>query len=156
MWGWINSMNKIMVFVICVFLASCSVASITPRLGTMPEGMCTRDINQWGQSGHCSCEEGKTYDERAGLCLAAGGGGKVIVQGTIVAGMDAIRGETTGFEIRNFEGVSYHLALKVDDRKKLQDLSGLWFEVIGDVVIVESAEMKNRKIIIVDSLHFLE
>lgn len=149
-------MKKILLLFICMFLASCSTASIGSRVGMMPDGKCTRDINIWGNSGNCFCNEGETYDERAGLCLTAGADEEITIQGSITAGMVAVGGETTGVEIRTHEGVSYELIVKVEDDEKLQNLSGQQFEVKGEIIIIKSVELQERRVIIVNSLHVLE
>lgn len=149
-------MKKISTLVICLLSITFSLATASPRTGQRPEGVCLRDFNLWGHASNCSCKEQKVYDDRAGLCLEDGDGVKIIVQGPISAGMVAIGGETTGFVIKTPEGVSYELILKVADQKKLKKLSGLWFEVAGEFIVINSVEIAERKAIIVDTLAVLE
>jgi hypothetical protein len=76
--------------------------------------------------------------------------------GAVSAGLAAIGGETTGFEIKTQAEGSYELILKVVDQEKLSTLDGMWFEVVGELITIESVERKDRKAIIVDKLAVLE
>lgn len=134
--------------------AAASTASI--RIGHVPDGICTRDFNLWGHASSCNCDEGAVYDDRAGLCLEGEESEKIIVQGAISAGMAAIGGETTGFLIETSEAKSFELILKLEDQQKLTKLSGLWFEIEGEPIIIESVEMKHRQVLIVDVIRVLE
>lgn len=133
-----------------------SSASASSPIGQHPTGICTRDINPWGHASNCSCSDDGIYDARAGLCFKDSHGKKIMVQGPISAGMVAIGGETTGFVLTTPQGVSYELIVKVDDQEKLYKLSGMWFEVAGDLISILSVERGPRKAIIIDSLSVLE
>lgn len=147
-------MNKIALTLI--LLLSASIAFASPRVGTRPEGICTRDLNLWGQASRCTCDQGQIYDQRAGLCLEDVKGEEIIVQGAVAAAMAAIGGETTGFEITTPEAHTYELILKVPDQEKLRKLDGMWFEVTGELIIIDSVERKGRKAIIANTLAVLE
>lgn len=149
-------MKKISILTICVLLIAFSSSTASPRIGQRTVGICTRDSNLWGYASLCSCKEQEVYDDRAGLCLEDGEGEKITVQGPISTGMVAIGVESTGFVIKTPEEVSYELILKVADQKKLQNLSGQWFEVAGEFIIIKSVEITERKAIIVDTLAVLE
>ena len=147
-------MDKIFFAAIILFSASCALAS--PRVGNRPDGICTGDSNLWGHSSQCFCDQGKIYDQRAGLCLEDKEVEEITVQGAVSAGMAAIGGETTGFEIKTPAENSYELILKVVDQQKLSTLNGMWFEVVGELVKIESVERKQRPAIIVKKLAVLE
>ena len=148
-------MKNILLAALCILLFSASVWA-APRTGMRPEGICTSDFNLWGHSSQCSCADGKEYDQRAGLCLDASEAEKITVSGPISAGMAAIGGETTGFEITSKEGDTYELILKVADQEKLSSLDKMWFEVTGELIIIEGVERKERQAIIAESLGVLE
>lgn len=148
-------MKNILLASFCFLLLSSSVWA-SPRTGQRPEGICTSDFNLWGHSSQCSCPEGNTYVQRAGLCLNDAEAEKIIVSGPIAAGMAAIGGETTGFEITTTEDVTYELILKVADQEKLSTLDNMWFEVSGELIIIEGVERQERKAIIVEALGVLE
>lgn len=139
-----------------IVLAISSSVCATPRVGVSPSGVCTRDINSWGHASKCSCLDDSIYDERSGLCLEGLNPKEIMVQGGVEAGVMAIGGETTGFVITSSAGKMYELALKTEDQKKLTKLSGMWFEVTGELVTINSPEMKGRKAIIVDKINVLE
>ena len=141
---------------ICVVLITTSSAMASPRVGQRPEGMCTRDLNLWGHASQCSCETCNIYDERSGLCLQGDDVEQITVQGAITAGMMAIGGETTGFSIKTSEGDSYELILKTADQEKLTKLNGIWFEIEGELINIESVEIKGRTAIITDRIAVLE
>ncbi len=122
----------------------------------MVEGACTRDINPWGHAGRCSCDVGQKYDERAGLCLAGDEIETVVVSGAVTAGMMGIGGETTGFIIETKNGDVYELILKTADQDQLNKLSGMWFEIEGELIAIESVERKERKAIIAERISVLE
>jgi hypothetical protein len=147
-------MNKIVLIAIMLLFVSCALTS--PRVGKRPDGICTTDINIWGHASQCSCDEDQVYDERAGLCLEGIKGEKITAQGAISANMAAIGGETTGIEIKTQKAGSYELILKVPDQEKLKELEGMSFEVVGEIIIIESIERKGRQAIIVDRLAVLE
>lgn len=149
-------MKNISILTICVLLATWTSAMASPRNGQRPEGTCTRDLNLWGHASHCACKNEELYDDRPGLCLQNGEGEKVTVQGPISAGMVAIGGETTGFVIKSQEETSYELILKLSDQEKLQKLTGQWFEIAGEFILIKSVEIPARKAIIVDTLSVLE
>lgn len=140
---------------VCFLLAAVSLAIASARIGQRPVGICTNDINVWGNSSSCTCNEGN-YDERSGLCLVGNGAESVRVQGKVTAGVMAIGGETTGYIISTPEGETYELILKMDDRQKLDRLSGLWFEIEGELVVIQSPELAERKAIIVEKIAHLE
>ena len=142
------------IIVFLMMVASSVIAS--PRVGQSPQGICTRDLNLWGHAGQCSCGEGQVYGERAGLCFEAASGEMITVQGAVSANMMAIGGETTGFEIKTSKEDSYELILKVRDQEKLKKLDGMWFEIVGELIFIESVERKDRQAIIVDKLAVLE
>ena len=148
-------MRTLPVILLClIFLTAC--ASTNPRVGLLVEGACTRDINAWGHAGRCSCDVGQTYDERAGLCLVGEDIETIMVDGPVSAGMMAIGGETTGFTIETGKGDIYELILKTADQEKMTKLSGMWFEIEGELITIESVERKERKAIIVERISVLE
>ena len=149
-------MKKLWITSFCTALLTSSLVFASPRTGQRPEGICTSDYNLWGHSSQCSCEEGASYDERAGLCLGGAAAEEITVQGPVSAGMAAIGGETTGFEITSQAGESYELILKVADQEKLSTLDGVWFEVTGELIIIEGVEKKERQAIIGEQLGVLE
>lgn len=149
-------MKKLWITSFCSVLLTSSLIFASPRTGQRPEGICTSDFNLWGHSSQCSCEEGASYDERAGLCLDGAEAEEITVQGPVSAGMAAIGGETTGFQITSQAGDSYELILKVADQEKLSTLDGMWFEVTGELIIIEGVERKERKAIIGEQLGVLE
>ncbi len=149
-------MKKLWITSFCSVLLTSSLIFASPRTGQRPEGICTSDFNLWGHSSQCSCEEGARYDERAGLCLDGAEAEEITVQGPVSAGMAAIGGETTGFQITSQAGDSYELILKVADQEKLSTLDGMWFEVTGELIIIEGVERKERKAIIGEQLGVLE
>jgi hypothetical protein len=114
------------------------------------------DVNPWGLSSRCSCDQGKVYDQRAGLCFENGEAEEITVQGAVSAGIAAIGGETTGFEIKTQTEKSYELILKVVDQEKLSTLDGMWFEIVGELINIESVEKKERQAIIVEKIAVLE
>lgn len=141
---------------ICVVLITISSAMASPRVGQRPGGMCTRDINLWGHASQCSCDTRNIYDERSGLCFQGDEVEQIMVQGAIAAGMMAIGGESTGFSIKTSEGDSYELILKTTDQEKITQLNGIWFEIEGELINIESVEIKGRKAIIADRIAVLE
>ena len=149
-------MKKLWITSFCSMLLTSSLVFASPRTGQRPEGICTSDFNLWGHSSQCFCEEGASYDERAGLCLGGAEAEEITVQGPVSAGMAAIGGETTGFQITSQAGDSYELILKVADQEKLSTLDGMWFEVTGELIIIEGVERKERKAIIGEQLGVLE
>lgn len=149
-------MKKISVITICIVLLIFSSALAAPRSGQQPEGICTRDLNLWGHASRCSCQDGKVYDSRAGLCLVNTKGEMFMVQGAILADMAAIGGETTGISIETEKDGTYELILQSTDQEKLKKLNGMWFEVVGEFIIIESVEIKERRAIIVEKLAVLE
>ena len=149
-------MKKISIITVCLAFLACSSALASPRTGQRSVGICTSDFNLWGHSSQCSCDQGKVYDQRAGLCLDDGEAEEITVQGAVSAGMAAIGGETTGFEIKTQAEESYELILKVVDQEKLSTLDGMWFEVVGELINIESVERKERKAIVVEKLAVLE
>ncbi len=148
-------MRNIQLVLLSIVLFSSSVWA-SPRTGVRPEGICTSDFNLWGHSSQCSCAEGSTYDQRAGLCLDNEEGDEITVSGPIAAELAAIGGETTGFAISTEEDVTYELILKVADQEKLITLDKMWFEVTGELIIIEGVERKDRKAIIAETLRVLE
>lgn len=138
--------------------AALSVASsiASPRLGQQPEGICTRDFNLWGHASRCSCGDGSVYDERSGLCLSGDKTAERFVQGTVSSGMAAIGGETTGFLLETAEHETYELILTIEDQEKLRELSGMWFEISGETIVIQSVEMGARQAIIVETIAVLE
>jgi hypothetical protein len=148
-------MKNILLTSFC-FLMLCSSVWASPRTGVHPEGICTSDYNLWGHSSQCSCAEGRGYDRRAGLCLESGNPEEITVSGAIAAGLAAIGGETTGFEITSKEGDTYELILKVGDQEKLSTLDKMWFEVTGELIVIEGVERKERTAIIAEKLGLLE
>ena len=149
-------MKRIAIITVCLTFLACSSAPASPRTGQRSVGICTSDFNLWGHSSQCSCDQGMIYDQRAGLCLEDTLVKEITIQGVVSAGMAAIGGETTGFEITTKEEESYELILKVVDQEKLSTLDGMWFEVVGELINIESVERKERKAIIVDKLAVLE
>lgn len=147
-------MNKIVFAAIMLLFASSALAE--PRVGNRPDGICTMDINPWGHSSQCSCDQGKVYDQRANLCLENGAVEEIVIQGAVSAGIAAIGGETTGFEIKTQTEQSYELILKVVDQEKLSTLDGMWFEIVGELINIESVERKDRPAIIVEKIAVLE
>ena len=148
-------MKNILLASFCILLLSSAVWA-APRTGVRPGGICTSDFNPWGQSSQCSCTDGRGYDQRAGLCLDSEEAEEIRVSGAIAAGIMAIGGETTGFEITSKEGDTYELILKVADQEKLNSLDKMWFEVTGELIIIEGVERKDRKAIIAETLGVLE
>lgn len=149
-------MKHISIATVCLFLIFCSQAMAAPRIGQTPEGICTMDFNPWGHASQCSCAENELYDERAGLCLAGNTNVEITVQGAVTAGMAAIGGESTGYELKTPKEQTYELILQVADQQKLNKLSGMWFEVTGEFIIIQSVERSERKAVIVDKLAVLE
>lgn len=149
-------MKIVVLFNICILFLTISSAIAAPRIGQRPEGICTLDINTWGNPSQCFCEKPDIYDNRAGLCFDNSGSEKITVHGTLLAGIAAIGGETTGFVIETKVGGSYELILKLDEQKKLNKLSGQWFEVSGEYITIKSVEIAERKAIIVEKLAVLE
>lgn len=141
---------------ICVVLLTTSCAMALPRVGQRPEGICTRDLNLWGNASQCSCSTGNIYNEQSGLCLQGDTIERITVQGAITAGIMAIGGETTGFSITNPEGESYELILTIADQEKFTKLNGMWFEIEGELIAIESVEITGRKAIIADRIAVLE
>ena len=148
-------MRNILLALLSVVLFSSSVWA-SPRTGVRPEGICTSDFNLWGHSSQCSCAKGSVYDQRAGLCLDAADAEEITVSGPVTTGMAAIGGETTGFEITTKEEITYELILKVADQEKLGGLDKMWFEVTGELIIIEGVEREDRKAIIAETLGVLE
>ena len=72
------------------------------------------------------------------MCLDGADAIEITVSGAIAAGMAAIGGETTGFEITTKEDVTYELILKVADQEKLSTLDKMWFEVTGELIIINA------------------
>lgn len=142
--------------IICLILLTATPLLASPRVGKQPEGICTRDINPWGHAGSCSCDTDQVYDERAGLCLRGSSIQQILVQGSVVADAVAIGAETTGFVIKTQDMKSYELILKMTDQIKIKKISGLWFEVEGELITIESVELQNRDAIIVERLAVLE
>ncbi len=149
-------MKTISIMAVLLTLLVCSSPLAAPRTGQRSVEICTSDFNLWGHSSQCSCDQGKVYDQRAGLCLEDKEAVEITVQGAVSAGLAAIGGETTGFEIKTQAEGSYELILKVVDQEKLSSLDGMWFEVVGEIITIESVERKERKAIIVDKLAVLE
>jgi hypothetical protein len=149
-------MRNIWVTTIVTVLLSCSLVWAAPRTGQRPEGICTSDFNLWGQSGQCTCGEGNVYDPRSGLCLEDAEVEEITVSGPVSAGMAAIGGETTGFEITTREGDIYELILKVADQEKLSTLDQLQVEVSGELILIEGGERQERRAIIAKAVGVLE
>lgn len=149
-------MKTISIMAVFLTLLVCSSPFAAPRTGQRSVGICTSDFNLWGHSSQCSCDQSKVYDQRAGLCLEDREAAEITVQGAVSAGLAAIGGETTGFEIKTQAEGSYELILKVVDQEKLSTLDNMWFEVVGELITIESVERKERKAIIVDKLAVLE
>ncbi len=149
-------MKTISIMAVLLTLLVCSSPLAATRTGQRSVGICTSDFNLWGHSSQCSCDQSKVYDQRAGLCLEDKEAVEITVQGAVSAGLAAIGGETTGFEIKTQAEGSYELILKVVDQEKLSTLDGMWFEVVGEIITIESVERKERKAIIVDNLAVLE
>jgi len=149
-------MKTISIMAVLLTLLVCSSPLAATRTGQRSVGICTSDFNLWGHSSQCSCHQSKVYDQRAGLCLEDKEAVEITVQGAVSAGLAAIGGETTGFEIKTQAEGSYELILKVVDQEKLSTLDGMWFEVVGELITIESVERKERKAIIVDNLAVLE
>ena len=140
---------------VALILAAAPAAAAS-RNGLRPDGICTMDLNRWGQASRCSCGPGTTYDERAGLCLDGEATEPVMVQGTVIAGMAAIGGETTGLVIETSDGTVYELIATLDDQQKLSEKSGMWFEVEGEEITIDSVEKPHRAAIIADQIRVLE
>lgn len=140
----------------CIILLAVSTAAAAPRFGLRPIGVCSRDINPWGHASNCSCDDDNVYDERSGMCLKGNAVEKMIVQGAVSAGMMAIGGETTGFLITTSDGEAYELILKITDQEKLNKLSGMQFEIEGELITIEAIEFNERNALIADRLTVLE
>lgn len=149
-------MKTLVPALLCLMLLNAGCATSSPPLGTMAQGICTRDLNPWGHASQCSCEPGWQYDQRAGLCLDSGEALPIMVQGKLMAGVMAIGGETTGFVITTSQGEPYDLFLKMADQEKLLKLDGLTLEVEGDELVIQSLERNERKAIIVEKISVLE
>lgn len=149
-------MKQIWITVVCFLLLTSASVWAAGRTGQRPEGICTSDFNLWGHSSQCSCSDGSSYDERAGLCLEEAAPEVITVQGSVTAGMAAIGGETTGFEITTKAGETYELILRVADQEKLSTLNKMWFEVTGELVVIKGVERQERRAIIGDTLAVLE
>ena len=148
-------MKNILLASFCLVLLSATVYA-SSRTGARPEGVCTSDFNLWGHSSQCSCSEERTYDQRAGLCFDQAEAEEITVSGPIAAGLAAIGGETTGFEITSQQGDIYELILKVEDQEKLRSLDNMWFEVTGELITIEGVERQARQAIIAETLGVLE
>lgn len=147
-----------MMIITVTISAALSVASSapSPRLGQQPAGVCTRDFNPWGQASRCTCAEGSVYDERAGLCLSGDKSDDMLLQGAVSSDVAAIGGETTGFLIETAEKETFELILTIEDQDKLRKIDGMWFEISGEPITIESVEMAERQAIIVDKISVLE
>ncbi|HYX36831.1 MAG TPA: hypothetical protein VE954_27300 [Oligoflexus sp.] len=118
---------------------------------------CTADINKWGYSSNCSCQGRTRYDQRVGYCIR-GAYKPITVSGSIVAGLVAVGGETTGIALQTFDSpsVRYELVLQTKDFEKLSQLNGVPFEVVGDYIVLPGVEAAPRPAIIVKQLHWLD
>lgn len=77
---------------------------------------------------------------------------KITVTGKVAAGIMAIGGETTGYTISNDKG-TWEMAFAKDDLKEKADkLDGKTAKVTGKLEVKEGVEIKERKIIHVDSI----
>lgn len=79
-----------------------------------------------------------------------------MIQGPVTTGVLAIGGESTGFSIKTSEGDLYELILKTADQEKLTKLNGIWLEIEGELISIDSVEIKGRKAIIVEKIAVLE
>lgn len=149
-------MRKTSNIAVCIILFTFSSAMASPRVGQRAAGICTRDLNLWGHASQCSCDPGIIYDERSGLCLQGDDIEHVMVQGALTTGIVAIGGETTGFMIETSEGDSYELILRTADQEKLAKLNGMWFEIEGELINIDSLEITGRKAIVADKVAVLE
>lgn len=149
-------MKNHFITVSCWILLTASPILASPRTGQHPEGVCTRDINPWGHAGSCSCDTDHVYDQRAGLCLEGSVDKQILIQGSVTAETAAIGAETTGFVIKTPENNSYELILKMADQEKIRKISGMWFEIEGELITIRSIELKKREAIIVERLAVLE
>lgn len=149
-------MKHLLKMAFCLVFITVSCAMASPRIGQTPEGICTRDINLWGNAGQCTCDDGKIYDDRAGLCIEGEENEQILVQGPVSTQMAAIGGETTGIVITTPEGESYELIVPLADQEKMKKLDGLWFEIAGELITIKSTELQERRAIIVDKIAVLE
>ncbi len=149
-------MKRTSCIILLIVFSTSLPAMATPRIGIQPEGICTRDINPWGQASHCSCSGGNMYDERSGLCLQGDAAQKIMVQGTVSTGIMAIGGESTGTVIKTSEGLSYELILKSTDQQKVSQSGTKWCKIEGELITMEGVEINDRKIIIADTVTLSE
>lgn len=152
-------MRNVIILTACIAVgisAAAVSAPSSPRHGRQPEGICTRDFNRWGQASRCSCGEGAAYDDRAGLCLDGEETGAVLVQGAVSAGVAAVGAETTGFTVETADGLTYELVLTLEDQEKLSQTSGMWFEIEGERITIESVEREHRPALIATEIRVLE
>ncbi|BDM79875.1 hypothetical protein [Acaryochloris marina] len=52
-----------------IALADGTGVEVKSRCATKPQGICTQDINQCGNSSACECPEGSTYSPVVGQCI---------------------------------------------------------------------------------------
>ncbi|NNK57619.1 MAG: hypothetical protein HKP44_09945 [Desulfofustis sp.] len=148
-------MKNILLASFCT-LMFCSSVWASLRTGVLAEGTCTSDFNPWAHSSQCSCTQGSTYDQRAGLCLDDADVEEITILGPIKAGMAANGGETAGFEITSKKGDIYDLIFEVADQEKLRTFDKMRFEVSGELIIIEGVERKRRTAIIAETLKVFE
>lgn len=120
--------------------------------GRIPTGICTMDLNEWGQSGFCECFPGESYDKRSGLCMKSENiPESIMVQGAIKLNSDL----TNQISLNTWSGETFLLILKSSDRILMESLTGKPFEVQGELIGYPVNSNYNPAII-VKELNILE
>lgn len=120
--------------------------------GRAPSGLCTMDLNEWGQSGFCACNSDESYDDRSGLCMISDHiPEKIITQGTLQKGTD----QSDFFSLKTWAGKSYRLILKSEAQNQIEQLANLPFEAIGELIGFPDRD-QYVPAIIVEELNILE
>lgn len=121
-------------------------------IGVRPQGICTRDINAWGNPSRCHCPNGLKYNEKAKLCFPQDIKlPKIIIQGKLNTHS---RGE---FIDMTLEGVEQHYGLILTRQKieNLRRLNALYFEVQGELFFLSNMAAKTPAVI-VEEVYILE
>ncbi|MFK7826148.1 MAG: hypothetical protein AB8G05_18490 [Oligoflexales bacterium] len=136
-------------------ISSYSQNELKPQ-GIYPTGMCSMDYNAWGNASICACSDSYRYEKRAGLCIPKDSVlTEIFAEGTLISGVVAIGGETTGVELISNVG-SYELILELKTLENLELSSGLSFEVLGELIYLPNIERQSRPAIIVKEMNLLK
>lgn len=120
--------------------------------GIYPTGICTRDLNAWGNASICECPEKYKYENRAGLCIPADSTlEQCLLTGSLNLNAMAIGGETTGIELVS-EEKTYELILQRQLTSKLAESASHSFEVAGELIYLPGVERAERPAIIVTDI----